>query len=458
MIGLVRGARLTYDGIRDVPALLYPEGVLLLNESAGAVVELCDGTLDADGITAELTEFYDGATREDVDAVLTDLTARGLLSTDPAQQAKGVQLDEPADAGGPAPVDPVPVGMVAELTYRCPLQCPYCSNPVDLGNYRDELDTTGWLDTLTQARQLGVLQVHLSGGEPGLRRDLVQLVARCNELGMYTNLITSGLSLDAARLDALTEAGLDHLQLSFQDAVAADADRIAGTTAHERKLDIAMLVKDRGLPLTVNVVLHRHNVGRLLELADLAAQLRADRLELAHTQYYGWGLRNRQALMPTPDQVAKAERDAAVARQRYGDRIRIVHVLADHHRSRPKACMAGWGSRQLVVAPNGDVLPCLAAGQIPGLGIQNVRSERLDRIWYDGPAFTAFRGTAWMREPCRSCELRHEDLGGCRCQAFQLTGDAAATDPVCELSPDHSLVTAAVAAPGTPDLLPRVNR
>jgi pyrroloquinoline quinone biosynthesis protein E len=347
--------------------------------------------------------------------------------------------------------------MVAELTYRCPLRCPYCSNPVDLASYRDELDTISWLDVLDQARALGILQVHLSGGEPALRRDLTDLVARCAQNGIYTNLITSGLGLDETRLDALVDAGLDHLQLSFQDAVAPSADLIAGTRAHDRKLQTAALVKERDLPLTINVVLHRHNVDRLLDMAAMAEELGADRLELAHTQYYGWGLRNRAALMPTPEQVATAERDAAEARDRFGGRMRIVHVLADHHRSRPKACMAGWGSRQFVVTPDGRVLPCLAAAQLPDLGIQNVRSERLSAIWYDGPAFNAFRGTDWMREPCRSCALREEDLGGCRCQAFQLTGDATATDPVCELSPQHRLVTAALAAPEA-ELLPRTNR
>lgn len=436
---LARGVRLAYDDVRGVPALLYPEGVLLLNESAGSVLELCDGSRMPAAITAELSEYFDGVTQDDVDAVITEMTGRHLVVFD-AVASPDPLPDEVMEP--PVLRDPVPVGMVAELSYKCPLHCPYCSNPVNTGAYGNELTTGEWLDAFEQARRLGVLQVHLSGGEPMLRKDIAELVAQANRLGMYTNLITSGIPMDAARLDGLVEAGLDHVQLSIQDSIAGSADTIAGMPAHERKLLVAGLVKERGLPLTINVVLHRQNVGRLLDIAELAAGLGADRLELAHTQYYGWGLLNRDALLPTLEQVEIAERDAAVARELYGAKIQMVYVIADHHRARPKACMAGWGSRQFVIAPNGDVLPCLAAGQIPDLGIVNLRTEKLAAIWYDSAAFNKFRGTDWMQEPCRSCPLRHEDLGGCRCQAFQLTGDAAATDPVCELSPKHDLVTA----------------
>jgi len=439
---LARGVRLAFDHVRGVPALLYPEGVLLLNESAGAVLALCDGARTRTDITAELAEVYDGVTTDDVDAVITEIAARQLVVFDPPSPRPVGELPDGDDVQPPP--DPVPVGMVAELTYRCPLHCPYCSNPVNGGPYRDELDTTGWFNAFDQARGLGVLQVHLSGGEPMLRADIAELVGHANRLGMYTNLITSGIPMDARRLAALVDAGLDHVQLSIQDSVAGSADTIAGLTSHERKRAVAGLVVEAGLPLTINVVLHRHNVDRLLDITALAAELGADRLELAHTQYYGWGLRNRAGLMPTPEQIATAERDAVEARERFGGRMQIVYVIADHHRARPKACMAGWGSRQFVVAPNGDVLPCLAAGQLPDLGIVNLRAEPLADIWYRSGAFNKFRGTAWMQEPCRSCPLRHEDLGGCRCQAFQLTGDAAATDPVCELSPKHDLVTAAL--------------
>jgi pyrroloquinoline quinone biosynthesis protein E len=452
---LGRGVRLAYDDVRGQAALLYPEGVLLLNESAAAVIARCDGSRTTETIAADLAVEYEGVTAEDVAAVVDEIAARQLVEFDPAVP-KPIDLRLPDDdAAGAAPPDPAPVGMVAELTYRCPLHCPYCANPVNTASYRDELDTTTWHRALGEARRLGVLQVHFSGGEPALRRDLPDLVAEAHRLGIYTNLVTSGIPMDADRLAALATAGLDHVQLSVQDAVAGPADAIAGLTAHEKKLKVAAAVVAIGLPLTVNVVLHRANVGRLLELTRLAVEMGADRLELAHTQYYGWGLRNRAALAPTMAQIAVAERDAVLARERFGDRIQIVYVAPDHHLSRPKACMAGWGSRLFVIAPNGDVLPCLAAAQLPGLEAPNLRGGSLADAWYGSAAFNRFRGTAWMQEPCRSCALRHDDLGGCRCQAFQLTGDAAATDPVCELSPHHDRVRALLAGGATPRLQPR---
>jgi pyrroloquinoline quinone biosynthesis protein E len=341
---------------------------------------------------------------------------------------------------------PAPLGLLAELTYRCPLHCTYCANPVELSPYREELTTGAWLRVFDEARELGVLQVHLSGGEPLLRRDLATLIGHAHRLGMYTNLVTSGIPLAPDRLTTLVEAGLDHFQLSIQDADRDSADRIAGLAGHDRKLAVGALVRESGLPLTVNVVLHRANVARLLPLAELAVALGADRVELAHTQFYGWAMRNRAALMPTAEQVAQAQRDAALARERFGDAIELVHVVADYHTGTPKPCMYGWGARQLVVAPNGDVLPCLAAAQLPGLGIVNARAASLAEIWYESAAFNRFRGTDWLPEPCQSCALRDIDFGGCRCQAYQITGDAAVTDPVCPLSPRHDLVTALVSA------------
>ncbi|AOR37645.1 pyrroloquinoline quinone biosynthesis protein PqqE [Streptomyces fodineus] len=331
--------------------------------------------------------------------------------------------------------------MIAELTYRCPLQCTYCANPLELDRYRDELTTDGWLRILDQARGLGVLQVHLTGGEPLLRRDLTVLIDRARSLGLYTNLVTSGIPLAAGRAAELAEAGLDHVQLSLQDADADRADAVAGLAAHDRKLTAARHFTDAGLPLTINAVLHRGNLARLGDLADQAVALGADRVELAHTQYYGWAWRNRAHLAPGEEQVRQAELDVAAARERHGGRIEIVHVAADHHGGVVKPCMNGWGERQLVVAPNGDVLPCLAAAQLPGLPVPSAVTEDLAAIWYDSPAFNRFRGTAWMQEPCRSCPLREVDHGGCRCQAFQFTGDPAATDPACRLSPHHHLVT-----------------
>ncbi|MEE1942820.1 pyrroloquinoline quinone biosynthesis protein PqqE [Streptomyces sp. TRM 70361] len=452
---LGRGVRLAYDGVRGRPALLYPEGVLLLNESAAAVLTRCDGTRTVDAIAGDLAAEYDGVAAGDVAAVVAEVAGRHLVDFDPPAP---VPVAPPAGAGAPAggpppdpPPDPAPIGMVAELTYRCPLHCPYCSNPVDMRPYRDELGTGDWLRVLGEARSLGVLQVHFSGGEPALRRDLADLVGEAHRLGAYTNLVTSGIPMDAGRLAELAAAGLDHVQLSFQDAVAGPADAVAGMPAHTRKTEVAAAVTAAGLPLTVNAVLHRGNVTRLLDITRLAAELGADRLELAHTQYYGWGLRNRAVLMPTEEQIATAERDAAEARERYGDRMQIVYVVPDHHLARPKACMAGWGSRMFVIAPNGDVLPCLAAAQLPGLEPPGVRTGSLADAWYRSEAFDRFRGTGWMREPCRSCPLKEEDLGGCRCQAFQLTGDAAATDPVCELSPHHGLVAAALTEARTGD-------
>jgi pyrroloquinoline quinone biosynthesis protein E len=350
-------------------------------------------------------------------------------------------------------VDP-PLGLLAELTHRCPLHCPYCSNPVELVSRSAELSTADWLAVLDAAGELGVLQVHLSGGEPLARPDLPVLAARARRLGCYTNLVTSGLGLSDAVAGELVRSGVDHVQLSVQDADPDNADRLAGARAHRLKQRAAAAVKRAGLPLTVNVVLHRHNITGVGAIIGLAERFGADRLELANVQYYGWALRNRAALMPTREQLAEAEPVVRRARQRLAGRMDIVHVVADYHEARPKPCNYGWGSRQLTVAPNGDVLPCPAATAIPWLPVENVRRTPLARIWYDSPAFNAFRGTAWMREPCRSCPRSTEDFGGCRCQAYLLTGDAAATDPACPLSPHHDRVDAIVAEEAGADATP----
>jgi pyrroloquinoline quinone biosynthesis protein E len=450
--GLRRGVKLAHDPVRDRMALLYPEGVLLLNETAAAVLGHCDGQRTVPEVAEALSVEYDDVSAEDVLGLLADLDGRRLLVHDgtgrPAEPFGPELPAGPAESTGPAEPAraPVPLGMLAEVTYRCPLHCTYCSNPVNLADYQDELGTGDWLRVLEEARALGVLQVHFSGGEPMLRRDLSTLVSRAHALGMYSNLVTSGIPMKEADLAALAAAGLDHFQLSIQDSLPTSADAIAGLRGHERKLQVAEMVRAHGLPLTVNVVLHRANVERLLPIAELAVSLGAERLELAHTQFYGWALKNRAALMPSREQVERATRDAAVAKERYGDSVEIVHVVADYHDSTPKPCMYGWGSRQFVVAPNGDVLPCLSAAQLPGLGIVNVRAGSLDEIWYKSPAFNRFRGTGWMPEPCQSCALKEVDFGGCRCQAYQLLGDAGATDPVCSLSPHHDVVTGLTAA------------
>ncbi|MFJ7217700.1 pyrroloquinoline quinone biosynthesis protein PqqE [Amycolatopsis sp. NPDC098790] len=443
--GLRRGVRLEFDAVRGRSALLFPEGVLLLNETAVAVLSRCDTRRSVADIVDDLATEYAGVTTESVLRTLADLDRRGLVGETP--DARPAQVFQPRTATAASPRSPVPLGLLAELTYRCPLECTYCANPLDLAGYRDELDTGAWLDVFAQARSLGVLQLHLSGGEPGLRRDLTDLVAAAHRLGLYTNLVTSGISLNAARIAGLADAGLDHFQLSIQDAEAAPADRVAGRAAHARKLVVAEAVRAAGLPLSINVVLHRANVGHIPAIAELAARLGADRLELAHTQFYGWALRNRAALMPTREQVDRAARDVAEVRERYG--FEVVHVAADYYDPRPKPCNYGWGARQLTVTPNGHVLPCLAAETLPGLEIPSVRVDPLATIWYESPAFRKFRGTEWLPEPCNGCALKEIDFGGCRCQAYQLTGDAGVTDPVCDLSEHHDLVLAGIA-----DLVP----
>jgi pyrroloquinoline quinone biosynthesis protein E len=338
-----------------------------------------------------------------------------------------------------------PFGLLAELTYACPLRCPYCSNPVSLGDYSDELTTREWQQVLAQAKGMGVLQLHLSGGEPLRRRDLVEIVRGASGLGLYTNLITSGVGLSSRRAEALRAAGLDHVQISVQADQPALADRIAGTPSFERKKTAARLVKRLGWPLTVNVVLHRLNIDRVDRILDMAADLGADRVELASTQYYGWAWRNRDGLLPSRAQLERAEAAVRGARSRLGGRIEIIYVVPDYYSRYPKPCMGGWGRRQLTVLPNGDVLPCPTAHALP-LPRASVREHPLAWIWERSPAFQRFRGTDWMPQPCRSCDRREIDFGGCRCQAFQLTGDAARTDPVCHLSPDHGRVAAVVRA------------
>jgi PqqA peptide cyclase len=450
--GLRPGARLIYDQVRGQHAVLLPEGVLLLNDTAAEVVRRWDGRRDVAAVAADLAHTYDGVTAESVVGLVEDLVERRVLTAD----GTGRPVHVPAAGGDPTePREPVPVGLLAELTYRCPLHCTYCSNPVNLSEYAEELTTSEWCRVLGEARRLGVLQLHLSGGEPLLRRDLRQLVAHASRLGLYTNLVTSGIPLRDDTLESLVDAGLDHLQLSIQDSDRAAGDAVAGIRAYDRKLAAARAIRRAGLPLTVNVVLHAGNIDRLGAIAELAVHMGASRLELANTQYYGWGLRNRGSLMPTPAQVEAAATAAADIHQRFGHDLEIVYVNPDYHAGRPKPCMNGWGSRQLVVAPNGDVLPCLAAGQLPGLELSNVRRDSLSAIWYDSSSFNRFRGTDWMPEPCHSCALRDVDFGGCRCQAYQLVGDPAATDPVCDLSPHHHLVAEVLAQQPVAAAVPR---
>jgi PqqA peptide cyclase len=331
-----------------------------------------------------------------------------------------------------------PVSLLAELTHRCPLQCPYCSNPLALEKAGVELDTATWLRVLEEAADLGVLQVAFSGGEPTLRRDLEDLIARGAGLGLYSNLITAGVLLDEARLNALIEAGLDHLQLSVQDAEPGNADRIGGYRGgHAKKLRLAELVRAAGIPLTINAVVHRQNVDNLEAIIELAEACGAKRLEVAHVQYYGWALVNRAALMPTRAQTERSIAMIEAAKERLKGVLAFDYVIPDYYARFPKPCMGGWAKQNLNVTPSGKVLPCHAAETITTLEFDNVKDRPLAEIWYEGAAFNAFRGTEWMAEPCRSCPRKTVDFGGCRCQAFALTGDARATDPACSLSPLH---------------------
>jgi pyrroloquinoline quinone biosynthesis protein E len=342
---------------------------------------------------------------------------------------------------GASPVQYRPFGLLAELTYRCPLHCPYCSNPLQSSYSANELTTEEWQRVICEASDLGVLHILFSGGEPLLRKDLPELVALARDAGMYTNLITSGLGLTWKRAQQLKAVGLDSIQISFQADEVVLADTIAGVAAHTRKREAARVVRELDLPLTVNVVLHRGNIERIEPIIGLAETLDAQRLELANTQFLGWAFKNKEALLPTRAQVEKAREVARTAQARLRGKMEVVYVLPDYYSDRPKPCMNGWGQRHLTVNPVGEVLPCQTAGHISTLHFDNVRQHSLRWIWQESESFNRFRGTAWMREPCRSCPQRELDFGGCRCQAFLLTGDAANTDPACSLAPyRHHLV------------------
>ncbi len=338
---------------------------------------------------------------------------------------------------------PPPIAMLAELTHRCPLSCPYCSNPVELARTDAELDTEIWERVFNEAAQLGVLQLHLSGGEPASRRDLVALVQAAREAGLYTNLITSGIGLSRRRLEELDSAGLDHIQLSLQGTTPEMADEIGGYRGgYKRKMAVAGWIAEIGFPLTLNAVLHRRNLHQLPRALEMAQEMGARRIEVATVQFHGWALKNRAALMPTQVQAAEATRIVQDARATLKGKLVVDYVPADYHDDYPKRCMGGWGTTGLNVAPDGLVLPCHAAQSIPHLRFENVRDRGLADIWYDSAAFNAYRGTDWMAEPCKSCDRRTVDFGGCRCQAMAILGDPGATDPVCVKSPHHARLRA----------------
>ncbi|MGQ0835368.1 MAG: pyrroloquinoline quinone biosynthesis protein PqqE [Gammaproteobacteria bacterium] len=348
-----------------------------------------------------------------------------------------------------------PLWLLFELTYRCPLHCVYCSNPTDFAQVEQELETEEWLRVLREARALGAVQLGLSGGEPLVRRDLEAIVAEAHALGYYTNLITSGIGLNEARIAALKAAGLDHVQLSFQDSTRELNDFLGSTRTFDLKAKAAALIRKYEYPMVLNVVLHRLNIDHVGEILDMAERMGAGYVELANTQYYGWAWTNRDQLLPSREQLERAEETTRRFRERIGERMRIYFVVPDYFERRPKACMNGLGSVFLTIAPDGLALPCHAARMLPGLELPSVRNASVEWIWRDSPGFNHFRGDAWMKEPCRSCPEKTKDFGGCRCQAFLLTGDAANADPVCDLSPHHHLVTEAIARAAQPRVVER---
>ena len=353
-----------------------------------------------------------------------------------------------------------PFLLLAELTYQCPLHCPYCSNPTTYP-VGTELSTAEWQRVIQEAAKMGVLHVGFSGGEPLMRDDLPELIRTARAVGLYTNLITSGVGLNQKRAAELRAAGLDSAQLSIQSDEPTQADAIAGARVHRQKLDVAKIITDTGIPLSLNIVLHRANIGRLPGIIALAESLGANRIELANVQYYGWGYLNRAQLLPTREQVNEAIQFALAEKKRLADRLEILYVLPDYYGDRPKPCMNGWGRQYLTVNPSGQVLPCPTASGIPGLHFDNVREHSLAWIWNDSESFNRFRGTEWMPEPCQSCPQREIDFGGCRCQAALLTGDPNATDPVCTLSPNRKLIDQVLAevnsASDLTALIPRMN-
>lgn len=335
-----------------------------------------------------------------------------------------------------------PFWILAELTYRCPLHCVFCYNPMNYAAIKAELSTDEWIDTLRQARALGATQLGFSGGEPMLRDDLEELVAEGHRLGFYTNLITSGVGLNEPRIAALKDAGLDHIQLSFQDSTQELNDFLSSTKTFALKKKVAQLIKQHDYPMVLNCVLHRHNLAHIGKIIEMALELEAEYLELANTQYYGWALHNRDQLLPTRAQLIEAEKVVQEYRDRIGKKCKLLFVVPDYFEDRPKACMNGWGSVFVCIAPDGLVLPCHNARELPGLNLPNIREHSLAHIWHDSEAFNAYRGDSWMQEPCRSCPEKGKDFGGCRCQAYILSQDATRADPVCSKSPDHHLIEA----------------
>ena len=338
-----------------------------------------------------------------------------------------------------------PLWLLAEITYRCPLHCAFCYNPTDYANHtNNELDTKGWIKVLNQARELGALQLGISGGEPLLRDDIETIVEEAHSLGYYSNLITSGVGLTEKRIDAFKKGGLDHIQLSMHDITEEISNFVTDTRTFKLKQKVAAMIKDRGYPMVLNVVIHRYNIEHIPEILEMAEKLGADYVELANTQYYGWSLLNRNQLMPTKEQVDKAEEVTNRFRDRVGNKMKVFFVVPDYFGNRPKKCMNGWGEVFMIVTADGDVLPCHSARVLPNMKFPNVKNNELGYAWHESPAFNKYRGDSWMKEPCRTCPEKENDLGGCRCQAFLITGDAEGADPVCDKAPGRPLIFKAV--------------
>ena len=338
-----------------------------------------------------------------------------------------------------------PLWLLAEITYRCPLHCAFCYNPTDYADHtKNELNTDEWIKVLRDARKMGALQLGISGGEPLLRDDIEDIVTEANQLGYYSNLITSGVGLTEKRIDAFKAGGLDHIQLSMHDITEEISNFVTDTKTFKLKQKVAAMIKDRGYPMVLNVVIHRYNIGHIKEILEMAEKLGADYVELANTQYYGWSLINRNQLMPTKEQIDEAEKITNEFREYIGNKMKIFFVVPDYYAERPKKCMNGWGEVFMIVTANGDVLPCHSARVLPNIDFPNVKNDQLKEIWYDSSAFNKYRGDDWMKEPCRSCSEKENDLGGCRCQAFLLSGDAEGADPICTKSPHRHLIDQAL--------------
>jgi PqqA peptide cyclase len=365
-------------------------------------------------------------------------------------------MTDPAEASvaqnAAAKIGP-PLWLLAELTYRCPLHCVYCFNPVDFARHEDELTTEQWFRVLREARELGSVQCGFSGGEPMLRDDLELIVGEAHRLGYYTNLLTSGIGLNEKRIDALKEAGLDHIQLSFQDSTREMNDFLSSTRTFDLKRRVADLIKSRGYPMVMNCTIHRHNIDHIEAILQLASDIDAEYVELANTQYYGWAQVNRDQLLPSREQLERAERITNEWRATHGNKMKLFFVVPDYYEKRPKKCMNGWGNIFLTIAPDGKALPCHTARMLPGLEFPSVQASSIREIWYESEGFNRYRGTGWMKEPCASCPEKEIDLGGCRCQAYMVANDPAAADPVCDKSPLHGRITDVVALaqqPGNP--------